>query len=117
MDEPPLQNPSPPYLSIGELFKDFNCLETGGWPVFALHHSHGWCPVLAFFARACRELAEVWAAMLPSQLVSFYTHSVCRRRTRFDFAQGRLFAKYAKDGHSRLLWLLQFEGRPAEPTQ
>jgi hypothetical protein len=23
----------------------------GGWPIFALHHSHGGCPILAFFAR------------------------------------------------------------------
>jgi len=27
MDEPPLQNPSLPYLSIGEFFKDFDCFE------------------------------------------------------------------------------------------
>ena len=26
--------------------------------IFALHHSHGGCPILAFFARACPELAE-----------------------------------------------------------
>src|SRR5258708_5058228 len=30
----------------------------GGWPIFALHHSHGGCPILAFFARACPELVE-----------------------------------------------------------
>jgi len=29
-----------------------------GWPIFALHHSHGGCPILAFLARACPELAE-----------------------------------------------------------
>ena len=23
----------------------------GGWPIFALHHPHGGCPILAFFAR------------------------------------------------------------------
>jgi hypothetical protein len=23
----------------------------GAWPIFALHHSHGGCPILAFFAR------------------------------------------------------------------
>ena len=28
----------------------------GGCPIFALHHSHGGCPILAFFARACPEL-------------------------------------------------------------
>src|ERR1700732_3907495 len=25
--------------------------KSGGWPIFALHHSHGGCPILAFFAR------------------------------------------------------------------
>jgi hypothetical protein len=30
----------------------------GGWPIFALHHSHGGCPIPAFFARACPELVE-----------------------------------------------------------
>jgi len=26
-------------------------MRPGGWPIFALHHSHGGCPILAFFAR------------------------------------------------------------------
>ena len=29
-----------------------------GWPIFALHHSHGGWPILAFLARACPELVE-----------------------------------------------------------
>jgi hypothetical protein len=33
-------------------------ISPGGWPIFALHHSHGGCPILAFFARACPELVE-----------------------------------------------------------
>jgi hypothetical protein len=32
--------------------------QLGGWPIFALHHSHGGRPILAFFARACPELVE-----------------------------------------------------------
>ena len=26
-------------------------MRPGGWPIFALPHSHGGCPILAFFAR------------------------------------------------------------------
>jgi hypothetical protein len=28
-----------------------NLLKDHRWPTFALHHSHGGCPILAFFAR------------------------------------------------------------------
>ena len=36
------------------IFQDFvHSIGTreGGWPIFALHYSHGACPILAFFAR------------------------------------------------------------------
>jgi hypothetical protein len=83
---------------------------TAGWPWFALHHSHGGCPILAFFCkggwRCCRR-----------NFCPFYTTRCgCRRRTRsFDFAQGRLFAKYAEERGTQLWWLLQFEGRATRP--
>ena len=77
----------------------------GGWPIFALHYSHGGCPILAFCkgGRRCRR----------RNFCPFYTTRCgCRRRTRpFDFAQGRLFAKYTKDGAPALWWHLQSESR------
>jgi hypothetical protein len=83
---------------------------SGGWPIFALHHSHRGRPILAFFARVGGDAAD--ATPVRSTLCC-----VCRRRTRpFDFAQGRLFAKYLRTRHPHLRRLLQFEKRPDPPT-
>jgi hypothetical protein len=47
---------------------------TGGWPIFfASHHSHGGCPILAFFARACPELAEAVGEAADATLASSTT--------------------------------------------
>src|SRR5579864_5979174 len=32
-------------------------ISSGGWPIFALRHSHGGCPILAFFARVSGDAA------------------------------------------------------------
>src|SRR5450631_1063051 len=66
--------------------------ETGGrWqaggPSLHLHHSHGGCPILAFFARVGD---SVWA-ILPAQLLSVLHHPLCMPSSYPPFA-------YAKDG-------------------
>jgi len=46
----------PKKLMIGYFRQEVE--EMGGRPIYALHHSHGGCPILASFARACPELVE-----------------------------------------------------------
>jgi len=50
----------------------------GGWPIFALHHSHGGCPILAFFARACRELVEGVGGDAAGALLSVLHRPLCK---------------------------------------
>jgi hypothetical protein len=57
----------------------------GGWPIFALHYSHGGSPILAFFDAG-------WAAMLPAQLLSVLPPPVV-----YAVVVPALFA-YPKDG-------------------
>ena len=44
-------NPCPSQSTASALGVRTNPDYGGGWPIFALHHSHGGCPILAFFAR------------------------------------------------------------------
>jgi hypothetical protein len=63
-----------------------------GWPIFALHHSHGGCPILAFLQELSLSLSKGWAAMLPAQLLSVFTPPVV-----YAVVVPALFA-YARDG-------------------
>jgi hypothetical protein len=67
-------------------------LDEGGWPIFSFHctNSHEGCPILAFLARACPELAEgVGGDDAGATFV---------RSTPPVAYPSCLFAKYAKDG-------------------
>jgi energy-coupling factor transporter ATP-binding protein EcfA2 len=66
-------------MVVGEETPD----EGGGWPIFALHHSHGGCPILAF--------VQGWVTMLPAQLLSVLHYPLCMPSLYPPFA------KYAKD--------------------
>jgi hypothetical protein len=57
--------------------------------------------------------------MLPAQLLSVLYHPLCLPLSYPPLrqAQGRLFAKYAKNAApAKLWWLRQFEGRATRPT-
>src|ERR1700687_775975 len=56
----------------------------GKWPIFALHHSHGGCPILAFFARVGGDAAGATLARSTPPVV-------------YAVVVPALFA-YAKDG-------------------
>ena len=67
-------------LNFGYSFYSFPYM--GGWPIFALHHSHGGAPSLRFL--------QAWAAMLPAQRPFCTARCVCRRRSRpFRLREGR----------------------------
>jgi hypothetical protein len=70
----------------------------GEWPIFALHHSHGGRPILAFFARVGGDAAG--ATFVRSTLPVVDAVGVpALRKVR----EGRGPARW---------WLLQFESRP-----
>src|SRR5579862_9230699 len=83
---------------------------TDEWPIFALHRSHGGCPILAFFARA-RELAKGAGgdAAAATLVRSTPPPCVCHRPTRPSQSTRRT-------GHPLPWWLLQFESRARPPT-
>jgi len=72
-------------------------VDFGRWPIFALHHSDGGCPILAFFAR-------VGCGAAGATFVRFYT-TRCGRRRR------------ARPSQSARRRLLQLEGRATRPER
>ena len=104
----PLRDRRPPspldfYLSWMSPNLSHDCLHSSIYtlPIFALHHSHGGCAILAFF--------QGWAAMLPAQVLAFLHRSLCMPSSYPPFA-------YAKNGHPQLWWLPQFESRATCPA-
>jgi hypothetical protein len=75
--------------------------ELGGWPIFALRHSHGGCPILAFFARVGGD--GTGTTLVRSTLTVVYAVAVPALR------------KVREGRGTRSWWVLQFGGRATRP--
>jgi hypothetical protein len=78
---------------------------SGEWPIFALHHSHGRCPILAFFARVGSDAAGATLVRSTPPLVYAVVVLALRLRegrgTRICGGSCRLKARPPSDEDSR----------------